>query len=163
MPMAKGSTVNTAMVIPFGKDDALIDYGNTGVLKPEGNYQAACRGHETAFTFGTPKLYFRFCIVEPGESFGKELFKAYRVKSLIGKPSRNGRVKLTANGDLAMMLYRVLRLQSRLDRVSLSIMRNRVFHVRVRTVKTDYRQRPRPEPLWYSVVDDILELAAGAI
>jgi hypothetical protein len=67
-------------------DDGVIavDYG-TQTLIDEGEYSAAFLHHETVVLrmFGnSARVFLHFRIVDPGEAFGKELYRPYRVKSL---------------------------------------------------------------------------------
>lgn len=126
---------------------------------PDGEYQAHLVFHETAFAFKAPKVYLWFKLIEFGEHFEKLVYRPYRVKQLKGNPGRNGRFVLSKGGDLLKMVLRVLPYgPNRPDRVSLLDLRNRVIRIRTRTVKTDYRQRPLHEALWYSVVDEVLRI-----
>jgi hypothetical protein len=54
------------------------------------------------------------------------------------------------------MLFRVLNVRHRPDRISLLGLKHSVLQVRTRTVTSDYRQEPLPENLRYSVVSDVL-------
>ncbi len=46
----------------------------------------------------------------------------------------------------------------RTDRVSFAVLKNKVLKVKVRTVTTDYRQRPLDDMDEYSVIDDIISI-----
>ena len=132
-----------------------MDCGNAPLLR-EGEYRAVLTSHETAIVFRAPKVFLHFRIIDPGEWFGAMLYRAYRVKSLAGRPSKNGGFKVTRGGDLFEMLCRVLDIRSRPDRVSVAPLRGIVLKVKVRTVTHDYQQRPLREWLRYSVVADVL-------
>jgi len=62
---------------------------------------------------------------------------------------------LHANGELYGTLARLLGVRSRTDRVTLRPLRTMLFRVRLRTVTTDYKQRPLPEHRRYSTIDAI--------
>ena len=131
-------------------------------LIPAGDYQAKYLRHETALVFGkTSKVYVHFEIVDPGQHNGTKLYRAFRVTALIGKPRRNGRFKLKRRSDLFLTLCRLFDGKHRPDQVSLTRLRNLVLKISVRTVTKDYNQRPLPEMLHYSVVDEIKEIVAG--
>lgn len=133
-----------------------VDLADLPPRVPDGDYLAHLVYHETAFAFKAPKVYLWFKLIDYGEHFEKMLYRPYRVKSLKGKPGRNGRFVLTKGGDLLKMILRVLQHgPKRPDRVSLSDLKNRAIRIRTRTVKADYLQRPLPEALWYSVVDEV--------
>src|SRR5262249_13741134 len=115
---------------------------------------------EIAFFGPAPKIYLHFRLVCPGEHYGKELYRAYSVKKLIGKPGKNGRVKLTKHFLLFKTLCKVLDFKARPDRISVQGLRGRVLRITTRTVKKDYRQAEHAQFCWYSVVDDIKEILA---
>jgi hypothetical protein len=135
-----------------GGDDCIeIDYGKPRALVPDGDYRAVFLRYETKFLFQTGKVFLWFRIIEPGEHFGKELYRAYRVAVL-----QKGRFKVKRGSDLFEMLCRVLCLRLRRDRLSLLGLKQCVLRIRTRIVKRDYRRRPLPEWLYYSVADDVL-------
>jgi hypothetical protein len=82
---------------------------------------------------------------------------ACRVKRLTSKPGRNGSFRLAKGSDLYITLCRLTAEKLRPDRISLrELLRGHVLVVKVRSVKVDYRQRPLPPALHYSVVDDLI-------
>ena len=132
----------------IGKDRPLI---------PPGEYEATLLYWETnqsAFK-GKPKVYLSFRSITP-PYFGVELFAAYNVKSVSGK-KRNGSFKLSRHQQLTYELGWI-QPDFRIDRVTLKPLLNRVIKVRVRSVTQNYRQKPLPPPLHYSVVDQMLSL-----
>jgi hypothetical protein len=146
--------------------DGTIELQSLPPLIPDGIYRALCLGHETAIVFRTAKVFLQFRVVEPGEQFGKMLYRPYRASGFIrtGKGPGSGlRIKLKARSELFGMLCRVLDLPARTrpDRVGLREMKGKVFKVKTRTVTRDYRQKEIPGFLRYSVVDDVLSLEAG--
>ena len=66
--------------------DCEVDYGKVWPLVPDGEYQAILTHYETAYFGRFPKVYLHFRLIDPPEYTGKELFRAYPVKGLIGKP-----------------------------------------------------------------------------
>jgi hypothetical protein len=76
---------------------------------------------------------------EPGEHFGKELYRPYPVKKLIGKPGRHGKFGLRHRQDMYKMLCRVLDHVSRPDRISLRDLQGKVLLISVRTVVKDHK------------------------
>lgn len=145
--------------------EIVCDYSARPPLVPDGKYQAVLVRHETAFVFKTAKVFLWFRIIDPGEHYGKELYRPYRVKRLIGKPGRNGSFKLAPGSDLFSMLVRVLDMGKkamRPDRISLRALKNGVLEIKTRTVTKDYQQREAVEWLRYSVVDDVTRQLTGA-
>lgn len=154
------------LVEPEPDDGEIVcDYSSRPPLVPDGKYQAVLVRHETAFVFKTAKVFLWFRIIEPGEHYGKELYRPYRVKRLIGKPGKNGSFRLAPGSDLFSMLVRVLDMSKRAvrpDRISLRALRHGVLEIKTRTVTKDYQQREAVEWLRYSVVDDVTRQLTGA-
>lgn len=137
-------------------NDIEIDYGQPMARMPDGEYRAVLTHHETAFIFKTPKVFLWFRIVDAGEHHGALVYRAYRVQKLTDRAGRGGKFKLRRGSDFLEMLFRVLQVQRRPDRISLLGLRHCVLKIRTRTVDKDYRQKPLAESLRYSVVDDVL-------
>ena len=137
--------------------DIIIDSDARILIEP-GVYTAVLTHHETnnvAFK-GQPKVYLRFVLIDPGV-MGTKLYAAFNVKEILGKPGRNGRIRLTHRQDLMLQLAR-LQPNLRADRISLKPLHNREMKVQVRTVTSDSKQRPLPDSLKYSVVSDLISL-----
>ena len=158
---------NPAHTIPFqGNEGEIVLDDEILPLIPEGDYSMSYKYHETtAKAFGTPKVFVYFTIVEPGPYFGTHLYRSYRVRGFIGKHGKNGRFKLGKRNELFLVLCRLNERETRLrpDRVSLQALRNAVVRATVRTVKTDYKQRPLPQTLHYSVIDELISVEAGTV
>lgn len=129
---------------------------------PPGSYEAIYTHHETSLVFNTAKVFVHFKVVE-GEHTGVKLYRAYRVKSLRGKPRRNGSFKVGHSHDLFRDYVSLMEAKERPDRISLRRLKGCVLTIKVRTVKKDYRQRELIPLLFYSVVDSIEGLVAGAV
>ncbi len=142
--------------------EVAIDLSSLPPLLPEGEYRAVLTYHETAVVFSQPKVFLHFKIIDPGEAFEKMLYRAYRVKSLTGKPSKHGGFKVARGGDLCEMLCRVLDVRARPDRISVAPLRGSVLKIRLRTVTKDYRQRTVRDWLRYSVVSDIIGMETSS-
>lgn len=158
--MSARQTPHTAVAdVPL--DDIVVE-GNPRPFIEPGKYQAVLVGWETHRTYKTPKVYLHFRIVDPGPAFEVEIFRAYRVSGFVGKPGRMGRFKLKRRSDLYLALCRLYEGRKlRPDRMSLRGLGGLVLIVSVRTVTIDARQRPLPECEHYSVVDALLDVAAG--
>jgi hypothetical protein len=149
-------------VVAPALDECVVDHSDERPRVPDGLYSAVFTHHETALAFRNPKVFLHFRIVDPGEHFGKVLFRAYRVASLIGKPGRFGRFKVRRRHELFLMLVRVLEIKARPDRLSPQALKNVVVRIKTRTVTTDFEQRELPQWLHYSVVADVLEAMTNA-
>lgn len=143
-------------------DDGVVE-GTAPLLIPPAEYVAVFHQYETKNMFKTPKLFMHFEIVELGPYCGTKLYAAFRVAGLIGKEGKNGRFKVGMRSELFLTLCRLQPKVIRPDRISLRGFKGALFKIRVRTVDKDYRQRPLPEFLKYSVVDSILSVEAGSI
>ena len=144
------------------KNDIIPLVGECSPLVPEGDYTASFLHHETndkAFG-GAKKVYLRFRILDFGEHFEKEVYRAFNVKGLIGKPGKNGRFSLGKRSDLYFQLMKISP-NVRADRPSLNRLQNVELKIRVRTVTRDSKQRDLPKQMHYSVVDEILCVLDG--
>lgn len=157
---------NAARIIPFqGTESEIVLDDEISPLLPEGEYSVSYQYHETGKSFNTPKVFIYFTIVEPGPYLGISLYRAFRIRNFIGKHGKNGRFKLGKRSELFLTLCRLDERGSRLrpNRVSLQALRNTVIRGTVRTVITDYKQRPLPEGLYYSVIDKLKSVEAGTV
>lgn len=127
---------------------------------PDGEYVARYIGHETMFIFNSGKVMLRFELAEC-EFAGVRLVRPYRAKQLLGRPSKRGRFELGRSSELLRDIVRLSETRTRPDRASLEFMRGRLWRVRTRTVETDSKQRPIPEPLRYSVIGEIVCAETG--
>ncbi len=127
---------------------------------PNGDYSCKYLGHETALLFNSGKIILKFEVMD-GPHTGLRLIKPYRAKKLIGRPAKGGRFELGRSSELLRDVVRLNDLKVRPDRLSLHFLTRRLWTVRTRTVEKDYKQRPIPEPLMYSVIDLIVEAETG--
>ena len=134
-------------------------------LIPEGEYLITYKYHETATVFTTSKVFAYFDIVEQGPHLGIRLYRPFRVRELIGKPRKNGRFKLGKRHELFLELCRLDERGIRLrpDRLSLHVLKNTVIRATIRTVTTDYKQRPLPKRLRYSVIGEFKGVEVGTV
>jgi hypothetical protein len=143
-------------------------------LIPAGSYNAVMVRYQGCIMpswKNTPKVYVHFKIVDPGEHFGKVLYRAYNVRRLrgkagtVGQPIPNCGFVVGRRSDLLKMLVRVLDVRIRPDRVSLHSLKGCVLQINVRTVLigTDDKGKQSflPEALRYSVVDDVVRKVTG--
>ena len=140
--------------------DLVVDYESIPPLVPDGVYEAVYVRHSIATVFNTRKLFVWFRIVEHGDYYQHELFRAYRLK---GKkaPDKKGALNVGVRSDLYRMLVRVQDIKLRTDRLSLRSLKGVVLQIKTRTVSKDFEQRELPTWLRYSVVDDVLKKLTG--
>ena len=109
----------------------------------------------TAFK-GQPKVYLNFTLLDPGV-MGIRLYAAHNIKGFSGARKKNPALTISRRQDLALQLAQLFPDQ-RADRLSLNPLLGRQVVVRARVVDKDYKQRPLPPPLKYSVVDWIMRI-----
>lgn len=152
------SAVPQAPAGATGRDQWDIEVDTTSALArvPDAVYVVRFVEFETLFLFNSGKVILRFEVVE-GDLAGTRLVKPYRVKKLLSRPRKGGRFILGRSSELLRDLVRLTATKIRPDRLSLEVLRRQLWRVRTRTVETDYKQRPIPEPLRYSVIAEIVE------
>lgn len=146
-------------------DDKVVRYPDQspeyGVLVPEGNYQLKLVGHYTAIKFNAPRLILVFRVIDYGQFHGCLLERYFYVKSLKGKPGKNGGCIHKPRGDFMIEylgLFPEMR-KPRLDRVSLQPLYENVITARIATVTRNNQQKKMPEQLHYSKVAELIEVA----
>jgi len=122
-------------------------------LVPEGEYEVVFKSSKKARYFGGQKLYVHFQIVSPGPGHGEILWRAYNCEERL----RRG---MQLSKDLMKFYGSPVRKNMKL---SLNLFKKKIFRVRVRTVKQDYKQNEMPEHQWYSVIDSFLEAVTGEV
>lgn len=140
--------------------EAQLD-GEQPALLPPGEYQLRFDYHETAVMFGrAPKLVLWFTVITPGPFFDQARVPAfYNVRRLIGRPARHGRFKVGFKSSFLRDYFRLFTTPAnRLDRIPMSVFKTAIIVARVRTVTTGSDQTTIPEPLRYSVVDELLRV-----
>jgi len=121
-----------------------------------GRYEAIYTHHETKFIYQCPKVFVWFRIVSPGPAYDTMVYRSYRVRALTTKQGKNGGFKASRGSDIYHDLGRILDIRLRPDRVSAASLRGVVVSVNVKTVLTDFKQRPIAEWDQYSVIDKLL-------
>lgn len=143
---------------PVAREQWDIEVDTSAALNrvPDGLYVARYVESETLFLFNSGKVILRFEIAD-GDLAGTRIVKPYRVKKLLSRPRKGGKFTLGRSSELLRDLVRLTDTKIRPDRLSLEVLRRQLWRVRTRTVTTDYKQRPIPEALRYSVVAEIVE------
>lgn len=147
----------------LGKNDSgeFLIAGEDRPLIPEGKYSAQCIEAKKALigvgtTKGTStkiqKIVLKFRIID-GQFQGKEIPMFLNVNY--------NRIPSGSKFYQAWTVANDLRKPNRRDRMSLGVFRGHVFTVGVKTVKTKFSDgTEKPEPFWYSRVDEIYEKQA---
>ena len=142
------------------RDDEFEIEGEIPPLIPEGEYLACFIRCETKRRFKGLKAFLYFRIQNLGDHYGTVLYRSYHVVGAVGKKGRR-RFKLKPRSQLFLDLCRLYGPHQRPDRVSVNGLRSMLLRVHVRTVVTDYLQRPLPESLRYSVINELICQEAG--
>lgn len=141
---------------PNSDDEDLLDVAGFKPLLPDAQwFEAKFTGWSTAIIFASPKVFWEFEITQPGYYAGLSLFRAFRVRNIVGRPSKRGKFVPTAGGDMYQTLCRLLDLKTRADRVSLRPLMHMLFRIRTRTVYHNHRQEKLAEHARYSTIDAI--------
>jgi hypothetical protein len=142
------------------RDDDIEIEGEIPPLVPEGEYLACFIRCETKRRFKGLKAFLYFRIQDIGDHYGTVLYRSYHVVDAGGKKGRR-RFKLKPRSQLFLDLCGLYGTHQRPDRVSVNGLRSMLLRVHVHTVVEDYLQRPLPESLQYSVIDELICHEAG--
>jgi hypothetical protein len=127
-----------------------------------GEYQLAFVSHRTLMLFGkAPKVALRFRVVTLGKAHGVMLDRFYNVQKIIGAPRKGGGFQPSRHGDFLTEYMSLFPLRvKRLDRLTLAPFRNVVITGKVGTVTNNAKQKALPEPLQYSVIQELIKTGA---
>ena len=146
----------------IGRDYALI---------PEGEYEVVLESWETSSRFSRRdkddpsvikggKLYLWFRVDPYKQTLDSEvmLFMAMNVSSLVLPTGENGKFKVGARSKYYKTLKRLFGEDAAEIARSPKSLKGKVIVARVRTFKSDDKQRKHAEEEWYSVIDELIEL-----
>jgi hypothetical protein len=122
---------------------------------PDATYDVRTVKAELRSTVGGEKKLFLWFEIIGGEHAGK------RLPFICCLPEPGHQVSPASNYWAAWVRANGGRPPGRHDRMSPRIFRNRLLHIRTRTVTTDNRRRAKPHDQWYSVIDEILPIVDG--
>lgn len=132
---------------------------------PEGKYLVDIISWETNVRFvKAPKVDMTFSIID-GEYAGVKIHCHRNVKRFIGKPGKKGRFEVGKKSKLARQFFRAMEsgkrstANLRLDRLPLTQLKN--VEVKVRSVKKESDNKPIPTGLWYSVIDEMIQIKSN--
>lgn len=135
--------------------------GNVPLLVTPGSYDLRFDYYETSILFGkAAKLTLWFTVIEVGhEQFGQgRLPRYFNIVKPIGRRGRDGRFKVGPKSDFIREYARLFGAPARLDRIPMSEFERHIIRGKVRTVMHGSDQRPIPEGLRYSVIDELVEV-----
>ena len=136
-------------------EDFELTWGERSLI-PEGEYNAVYVKHSTSDGSYGAKVKITFRIVSHGAFFEKEINAWYNLKATGKKVGKQGKIKLSSHSKLTYELLNALQIRHRVDRLSPVLLKGHIAVIRVRTVKTNSRQKKLPEVLQYSTVDEIV-------
>lgn len=132
-----------------------VDWGRDETV-PDNTYEASYVSQETVKgTFGA-KLKITFKILNFGEHFEKQINAWYNVTDHMSPTGKNRRVKAPKGSKLVSHLLNIANLDSRKDRLTTEVLKNKILLIKTRTVVKDGRQNKLHNLQKYSVVDEIL-------
>jgi hypothetical protein len=136
-------------------------WGQELPLIPEGIYDLSYCDYSTCLMLGkNPKVVINFQIMDFGDQFLKIIPKYYGVKKLSGKPRKNGGFMVGRKSKFLRDFLTLFPGQSvkRVDRIPMSRFQGVIIKGKVKTVVKGFDQRKIPEPLQYSVIEDLLKI-----
>lgn len=121
---------------------------------PEGeHYEMGFLRAEQSSYRGRLKVYLWFQMTTEGEWFGERFYMCCNV-------AQQGKWTASYKFLQAWVLAKGSR-PTRTDRMSTGVFKNKIFRVRMRTVRKTANQTERTPAQQYSVVDELLEVMAG--
>ncbi len=129
------------------------------LIKP-GEYSLGFDYHETKWMWNQAKLILLFTVLSDGEYHGTKLKRFYNVRSLIGKPGKNGKYRPSGwNSDLIREYAHLFGSipDDRLDRFSLKPFKDVIITGEVKTVSLDSKKRGIPVCVQYSVIERLIK------
>jgi hypothetical protein len=121
---------------------------------PDGVYEVSFVRAETKKMWRQDKIFLWFKVESPGEWYGMQLYGACTV-------AKNGKWTAATKFWQWWVLAAGHR-PARPDRLSTSVFRNKIFIAHIRKVVTTSKQHKRLPEQQYSVVDELVEVAAGS-
>lgn len=129
------------------------------VLVKPGLYEVTLVKTWKGFLHGrAPKLILVFRILDEGPYYGRHLYRAYNVR---GFTDRKEIIPKGWHSDFVREYARLFGVPHKLRDIGVRQYKSKVFSCRVRTVERDYKQRPLPEGMQYSIIDEILKVDVG--
>ena len=152
---------DTADCEVIGRDYALI---------PEGEYEVVLESWETSSRFSRKdkddpslikggKLYLWFRVDPYSQTLDSEvmLFMAMNVNSLVLPTGENGKFKVGARSKYYKTLKRLFGKKAAEIARSPKSLKGKLLVARVRTVKSNEKQKRHAEEEWYSVIDELID------
>ena len=129
------------------------------LIKP-GVYSLGFEYYETARLYNQPKLILWFTVLSDGDYHGVKLKRFYNVRSLIGKPGKEGKYRPSGwSSDLIREYAHLFGSipDDRLDRFSLKPFKDVIITGEVKTVSQDSKKREIHTSVQYSVIERLIK------
>ena len=153
-----------------GEDCEII--GKDYILIPDGEYEVSLKHWETSTRFARRdksdstryiggKLYLWFKVDPYNNTLEGEnlIFLAQNVVEVTSPAGKGGKFKVGARSNYYKMLKRLFGSNVAKHTKSPSALNSKLLLARTRTVKTNEKQKKLHENEWYSVIDEIIDLA----
>lgn len=152
--------------------DCIVDGIDYRLVK-EGLYEAVLTSYETSTRFCKKgkdskmrdggKIYFHFHI-DPynNAGLGKEkmiVFMAFNAKQIILPAGKNGKFKVGARTNYVKLFSKLFPGNAKKKRLSPRNLMNKLFLVKVRTVRVNEKQQSLAEYERYSIIDEVIDFA----
>lgn len=137
-----------------GEDISYQYDGNYPPSIPEGQYEISFLKAEEKIMWGGWKLFLWFRITTLGEYQGTNLYMVCPV-------NKNGKWSPSSKFFHAWVLA-AGRLPDRFDRMSTKIFRGKIFRSKIETVKKTWRGTQHLPAMRYSIIKELVEVAAGS-
>jgi len=159
---AKTPTNRSSMTAPelhlVTNDDATFDADKPILVKP-GDYKLILSRTWKGYLYGkAPKLILVFRILTEGSYYGYHIYRCYNIKGLT---KRNEIIPKGWHSDYVREYSRLFGAPRKLKDIGVRQYKNKVFVGNVRTVEKDSKQRPLPDDMKYSVIDELTEVIVG--
>lgn len=149
-----------ALILPFTPENTRFEDDERPALMEPGIYEVALSSYWKGRLYGgkAAKLILRFRLLSEGPYFGKLLNRCYNIQGLTG---RGEIIPASWSSTLVREYSRLFGVPRKRRDIGVRAFKGKIFKARVRTVTHDARQRLLPKDLHYSVIDELLEIAAG--
>ena len=131
--------------------DNVVQFPTTGLLVPEGQYQLAFERYAVSTRFGRGSLELWFRVMNYGRHFQQPVCRYYKVE-------REGKRSFRASPHSAYVreFVAIFGKAPPAGTQGVSWYRDTLIEGRVRTVSRNHKQKSIPEPVRYSVVDELI-------
>ena len=151
-------TSSTNIVRLVTENDSPLDAERPILINP-GEYEITLSRYWKGYLYGkSSKLILVFRIVTEGSYYGQHIYRCYNIKGLT---KRKEIIPKGWHSNFVREYSRLFGMPRKLRDIGIRQFKHKVFKCRVRTVKKDFKQRPLPDDMQYSVIDELLKVQTG--